>query len=134
MYFRQEKIFVHTILGKLLSELVIPPGCNRMRYLSGVAKFFFKQKWSQTLILFSVFNSAVTVSVFNPAYLLMSSFQDSRCGEYTCHSSHFLFRGNRVVHSQQKQKASETDRPELYPGSLRLGRLLRLNKTPFFHL
>ena len=129
------KIFLYTLFWVILSILVIPPNCHRVRQSSCVAKFFFKQKWSQAVILFSVFNPAVRVSVFNPAPLLMSSFQGSCCSEYTCCRGHFPSQGKASFTLTVKtERASEADRPELDPGSLRLSRLLKLNETHFSHL
>lgn len=80
------KIFLNPIthaLWGIFSVLVIPLSCNTMSHLSCVGKLFLTHKWTQTVILFLVFNPAVFDS------LLMSSFQESCCGQHTCHSSHF---------------------------------------------
>ena len=45
-----------------------------------------------------------------------------------------LPRGNTVSHLQRKQNESLMQRPELYPGSLTVSRLLKLNETHYLHL
>lgn len=92
-----------TLLGKLLSIFVNSPKCNRAGHLSYVAKVFFKHKWSQAVILFSVFNPAVMAAMFNPAAfasLLMSSFQSHAVVCVPAAAVTSLPGGNGVTYSQ----------------------------------
>lgn len=96
-----------------------------MSRLSCVGKLFLKQKWTQTVTLFSVFNPAV-----------FGSPLESCCGQLTGHTGHFsTSQGKQSVTVTVKTKwASEADRPELYPGPLKVSRLLKLNETHYLRL